>query len=299
MMKTFSRTIFDKLKRHPFIFSFLVSIPSLYFSLLGLFGKTIGIYDATEKLKTPVYVCTTVIVIISFSIAFLRALGEKYDTELQKNGMLILSKLVKTNNNIKESKFHYYSSFISDYTKESICKHLAPFHEMKKQINEFRIDLAEILGIESNRVGISLIYQLDSDQYNHISSSNVSINLPKLLSNPKSTISIMRREQLSLLFFADKQLAIKENKYIPGKKDEFYQNIGSIFSKNISINTTHRSYVNAYLSITTYGMQICTEDDIFTKSKFSELIIPVLEDQIKVELTKLYIEQKKKCPNRT
>jgi len=84
-----------------------------------------------------------------------------------------------------------------------------------------------------------------------------------------------------------------KNEYVFSQCDEQYNNIGSIYCKDISIKDKEgNAVIKAILSVTTYGNQICGQEDKSGISRFVADIMPEFELRLKVELCLLYMKEK-------
>ncbi len=113
--------------------------------------------------------------------------------------------------------------------------------------------------------------------------------LEDLLKDPRATMRQIVDGKTTSAFYPNKRTAMEKNLYLPGPKDSSNDYIGSIICRDISIDS-HKS-VQAILSISTYGHQICEEDDDDTKRKVLNLLLPSFEKRIKLELALLYIKE--------
>lgn len=298
MIRTITRSIYDFSKKHIIIYAIFISLPSIYFPILEYYGLKFGLTNMNKELTKGGSLLTIFLMLSSLFLVLFRLIADKYDSEITENGKLVLGKLLNIVNQSRENKYHYYKSFITDTSKISICKHMAPANEINRALNQFRNMLSDITGIVKNNIGISVYYKYRSQSFLRISTDNIDSDIDKIVNKPGSTISYMRTNDISKVFFPNKKVGISKKQYIRGSKDEANDSIGSIYCEKIRIGDSQAPFVESYLVITTYGYQICSENDKNTQNKFEEIIIPVLKDQIRVELTKLYISEKKECPKK-
>jgi hypothetical protein len=298
MFITIARSLYDLLKKRYVVYAVLVSLPSIYFPFIDYFGDQLGLLKNDHSITLLGGISTVSIILICFLLALLTAIGDKYEQEVTKNGNMVLSKLLSVTKDSRESKFHYYKSFVTDVSKVSICKNISPHNEINKELVKFRSVLSDITDIPTEQIGISIFYKLYGSSFERISTDNIDADPNSIIRKPYSTISYMINSGTSLVFLPDKKSGIIDHQYEPGSKDNFYNNIGSIYCEKFNINSGSLQYIESYLSITTYGLQFCGINDNTAKDKLVNVIIPVLKDQIRIELAKLYIATKKVCPNR-
>lgn len=298
MNNSISRTLYEIITRHIILYTVFVALPAALFLFIDYFGKTAGFYDSSNVLTTFGNWSILGSILVSFLLIVAKGFADKYDSEVTNNGIIIANKLLFTTKDTKESKYSYYKGFISDTNKLSICKYMAPRQEITRLLRRFRSTLSEITGIAHNQIGLSLFYKYCHCPYERISTENIDSDPNVIIGKQNSTITFMIKENISFVFFPDKRTAISKNQYVSGSKDKAYNSIGSIYCEEIKVSHNSEVYIEAYLSITTYGIQLCKENDHNSMDKFSHIVIPVLTDQLKIELSKLYIVEKKKCPNR-
>ena len=125
-----------------------------------------------------------------------------------------------------------FCDFISAHNMEN---NLAVFHEItkpRKQIesllDNIQVTLSEIFHIERDNIGLSVLYKPNmSETWEFIESVNTinDLDLTTLVTNPNTTARQIIDKKNTSLLFPDKKIAAHENKYIPGPKDESYNNI--------------------------------------------------------------------------
>jgi hypothetical protein len=298
MIYSISRGLYNFFSRHIVLYTLLASLPSAMFALIDYFGKQLGLYDKSNSLTLFSKNCIICSIALSVLLVLAKAIADKYDSSITSNGVTIANLLLNVTKDTKESKYGYYKGFISDSSKKSICKYMAPAQEINRLLRRFRSALSDITDIDQNEIGISIFFKFGSQAFRRISTENIDSDPNYLINKANSTISSMKREGLSILFFPDKRKGIANNQYIVGSKDKANKNIGSIYCERINVSTDSHTFIESYISITTYGIQICKENDKNTIDKFRHIIVPVLIDQLKIELSKLYIAEYKICPNR-
>ena len=102
------------------------------------------------------------------------------------------------------------------------------------------------------------------------------------------------------MFFNDKKIAEKNN-YIMDSMNNSNSGTGSIICSNISVDNCESTFINAILSISTYGTKFIpnnnkTEVDKITNNIKNTLLPPYIR-LLKIEMALLYIESlyREKC----
>jgi hypothetical protein len=119
----------------------------------------------------------------------------------------------------------------------------------------------------------------------------------KLISNPQATIHEIVEGKQTEIFFPNKSIGLNANQYVDCKRDVSSHGRGSILCKDIGL-TTKKKYVSAILSISTYGLQICSENDNDAIKLLLETILPAYVKRIQLELTLLYIKEIMAVPSK-
>ena len=248
MIFSISRSIYESLKKHIVLYTFLASLPSAVFIFLDYFGKSLNLYDKAERLTNTGSNIVIISMVISLLLVLSKAIADKYDSDITQNGILIANKMLNVTKDTKESKYTYYKGFISDSKKISICKYMAPTQEISRLLRKFRSTLAEIIDIETNQIGISVFYKYDKKPYQRISTENIDSDPNNVISNETSTIAVIKKKDLSVLFFPDKRIGIEKKQYVLGSKDKDNHNIGSIYCEKIRVSNNSDLYIESYIS---------------------------------------------------
>jgi len=298
-MNTGIRNIYDLFKKNVFFFTITASLSTIYFPIFNIWGTQLGLKD--ESGTTIVgFIVTIMILSISFLIILFRALADRYDSKLHSNAFEIMDKLLRTANSLRDVKYQYYKN-MTGKQNEALCDNYGSEQQVFKSILSFRDSIADLIGISDEDIGISVIYRTNtSDKYRIINTPNIEddIDVNEILQVENSTIGFLIKNKRSIVFVADKRIGRLRGRYIVSPKDAENKYIGSIVCKNISLKQNGELIVEAYLTITTYGYQICDEQDYESKKKFAKYFMPILVKAIKLEFSKKYLVKYSKCPYR-
>jgi len=286
------RYLYDLTLNHWIFTTFFIFSPTI---LLFFFIRNIN-YSLSAKGLENVLSIFFYFSILFFLIALLKFYGDKYNNLVKDNGLIVLSIILQSLNLGKRRKLNRFYKFIIDTKKHSVEN---PFYEITQPQKQIKVILdniqntfSRLFGIDPNDIGLSVIFKTDKHETwewaAHLNIEN-DLQLQSLVNNKNSTAFQIISGHDKYLFYPDKRKGLKEGKFSPGPIDETKDSIGSIICKDIGLDQNN-NLLNAVLSITTYGKQLCDEYDIESKSKIEEILLPSFEYRIKVELALLYIK---------
>jgi hypothetical protein len=234
--------------------------------------------------------------VFSFLFTLFKLFGDKYNNIVKDNGLLVLTIILQCVNLGKRRKLNRFYKFIHNYKNQSGVN---PFNEItqpEKQIkvilDNIQFTLCRLFGINPNEIGLSVMYKTDKNENwqwaAHLNIEN-DLQLDSLVNDQESTAYQIISGNSKYLFYPDKRRGLKEKKFKPGPIDENKKYIGSILCKDISLDQNN-NLLQAVLSITTYGKQLCDEYDIESRNKIEEILLPTFEYRLKLELALLYIK---------
>jgi len=293
--KSFYRRLYDWFIEHWFISACLSSGSAAVFLFVEVLGETSKI-TVNGVLQPVLFWIAVVIFIISTAYNFLFAAVTNYDNKLKENGQSILNRIIESVDAIKDTKLRRFTAYITENHGKKIP---TPFFDITQPVDQIESilenlqdTLADIFGLQRNEISLSVIYHTDQNpsKWQWLYTFNMANDweLETLINNSSSTIRQIIDGKTSSLFFPNKATAIKLGKYLPGPKDESHNYSGSILCRDISIDS--KKCVQAILNISTFGRQLCAENDIDTKQKIENLLLPSFERRIKLELALLYIK---------
>ena len=279
---------------------FLSFLPAGWLTFVGILGKNFGLHSADGRLLQWVAWSVWISVLLCFIYSLAKAIGDKYNFTVSRHGTHILNSILKCINCTKIHKYTRIIRLIEGETDYVFCKSLCPKTQIQHLLDNLRSPLAELFALDSECVGLSVLYRYGSgSSWNLITTPNIEneLTVHELTTNPKTTAMQLLSMRKATLFFPDKKKAFANDSYGYGPKDKLRNSIGSVLCHDISIH--RRSiYVIAVLSITTYGQQICKDEDSEAEKKLNFLILPTISNPIRVELATLYISDTKPCKGR-
>ena len=221
--------------------------------------------------------------------------AEGVPQEATNSRMLILGKMLEGVNAVTSKKLESYRRFIEDRREDSPPLDLAinPAAQVDSLLENIQLVLARIFDIERHRFGLSILYTHASrPDWSRLASMNVAddMDVSVLIGNPSTTARQIIDGKERSIFFPDKRTAVQQNQYVPDLRDKSFNTIGSVFCSDVSIGKTER-HVQAVLSVTTYGKQLCAEDDYEAIDRIKNMIMQPFEEFLKTELALLYIKE--------
>jgi hypothetical protein len=289
------RRFYDYFNRKWFITTLIVTSAGQWFLILKCFGTSLKTVDVNGNFTPRFYYLFWPVFITAFLFSLLKAWADNYSQKNKNNGRLVLDQMLQSITSAKASKFRRFVDFIESNHNKCVTNPFNIITQPKQQIEtiltNIQITLSNIFDIERSNIGLSIIYSVDNEKWDWLYTMSVSedTTLNELLNNDNSAVRQIIDHKVSYLFYPDKRIGIRENKYFPGKSDKNFGNIGSILCSEISVGLENK-YLRAILSITTYGTQLCSEKDENSKEKLKSTLLPNFEQRIKVELALLYIK---------
>ncbi|NOZ84152.1 MAG: hypothetical protein GXP60_05005 [Epsilonproteobacteria bacterium] len=296
---TSGRKIYKFFTQKWFLTAFILTSASHWFVFLKIMGKDVGLIKEDGSLTLLANIITWPLFTVSLLFALLKSAADRYNNQVINKGHFILERILQSANNITTRKMLRFWNFIKEHYDK---KDITPFKDItqpKEQINaildNLQVTLSEVFGINRNDINITIIYKLDSEDWDwfYIMNGGDHLDLKTLVNNQSTTIWRIINGERSSIFFADKREGVNKNMYLPDKKDQRYDNIGSILCRDISIGTD-RKFVKATLSISTYGKQFCKINDKEAKKKIENLIIDPFVKRLQLEFALHFI---KHCMN--
>ena len=295
---TVVRQIYDYLLKHWILSSFILSITSHWFIVVRVAGKNLNLINDSGALNTLGNWITWPLISISILFTLSKTAGDRYNEQAKKRGGYILQKMIENVNSVTEKKMRRLTDFIEihpDHIGVPVFNDITqPKSQIRSLLENIQITLSEIFGIERDQIGLSILYRyMGSGEWNFLEALNNTheLDVKTLISNPNTTVRQVIDGKQQIFFFPKKIAAIKIQHYLPSSKDYSFDNVGSIFCQDISLRGRNETcYLQAILSISTYGKQLCPDNDEGSRNKFLNVIIPVFEIRLQLELATLYIK---------
>lgn len=293
------RRVYDYFLRKWFLSAILLTLTGHWFIIVRILGPQIGALDSAGKMVKWAATVTWIAVGLSLAFALLKTRADRYNDELKANGQYVLDRMLQCVDAIKKRKLRRFCAYI--HRNHGANHHaLEPFHEITQPLAQIesileniQIALSEVFGINRNDIGFSILYKTDVDdkwRYLHTVNIDNDLGLNALILNPATTARQVVDGKTSSLFFPDKREGIRLNQFVPGPRDTAHGNVGSVLSRDISLSSDLR-FVHAVLNITTYGKQLCEQNNFEARKKIEELLLPSFEYRIQLELALLYIRE--------
>lgn len=301
---TLPRKIYDYFLDHWVFSAFAMTFPAYWLAAIKLIGKDLNLVDKEGGLTLAGHWLTWPIVLGAFLFALLKTRSDFYDREGKKKGAFIWQRLLGGVNVVTSKKMTRFCEYVvAGSTNKDITAFkdiTQPRLQISSLLDNIQSTLSEIFDIDSDQIGLSILYKKPQHEWMFLESINIThdLDLQQLLNNPQTTARQIIDGKASSLFFPDKRIAEQSRQYVSGPKDRSFNTIGSVFCQDISIGTEPLRF-QAVLSITTYGRQLCLEEDFDARGKIENKIIPTFETRLRLELALLYIKEvlNPKCLN--
>jgi hypothetical protein len=302
-MITLPRKLYDWLIQHPLIGTFIITIPSHLFIFAKNFGVQFGMVNNVGNFKGFWVYFFMFLWITSFLFVLLKSYADKYNEDSKASGQAVLRSLLQSLNAITIKKCNRFTEYIDTKLPNSKNNPFIDITQPKLQIDciidNIQMSFAELFGINRDDIGLSLFWYSTRDvKWVWLKTLNTATNirLQDLIKNQESTAYQITSGGASSVFFPDKKVGLLNKQYIEGKKDKQYNSTGSIIARELTIGESNQ--VRAVLSITTYGKQLCDENDQNAILRIENEILPTFEKRLKLELALLYIRECYETPYR-
>jgi hypothetical protein len=238
------------------------------------------------------------VLLISCSFSIIKSFADRYNNIAKDNGQLILREILSSINTANEQKYLRYLKFLEDTHKRRKNRNrlsiiVKPYDEIVCLMDNLRNSLSRLFEIDTERIGLSIIYKFDGQkQYSYLRTVNIDndLCLDEVINNPKTTLNQIILGKKPMVFFPDKRIGAQTNQYVFGNKDGIFDGIGSILCYDTSVGGDSK-FVSAVLSVSTYGVQICSSKDTDAQRKVTENILPSYIHRFKEELAILFIKK--------
>lgn len=295
---TLPRRVYDFFIRHWIFTASLAVIPSYYLILVRTVGQPLGLVDTANALTNAGLFIFIPLFIFSVVFALMKSLTDKYNEEVKYNGQFVLESILAATSAVKDKKTTRFCEYIHTHRRR---RFLSPFQDITQPrtqiqsiLENLQVCLSEITGIRRDDIGLSIIYKpgTSSADWKYLHTMNISndLGIDDLTGNPQTTARRVLDRKVPVLFFPDKRTAKSQGQYVPGPKDEQHKGVGSILCQDISIGMDDQ-YIIAVLTVTTYGTQLCENDDEDTRIRLINVLLPAFVSYLKLELSLLFIKE--------
>ncbi len=297
-MFSYIRKIYDGFIKNWVLTATLLVLPSYYFIILQFYGNQLGLTSRNNTLTSRGSYLLWSFIIFSLIINYAKSKGDKYIANANQNTNDLLKNLISKTNTLVQIKYNRFIKFIKQNHSSEISDPFNHITKAEKQIslllNNFRDIFSDAFKIDTDNIGISLIYKsILKPEWKWLHKMNIENDLSKtdLINNPNSSFRQIIDGHCNFIFYLDKRNAINENKYAPSHKDSEHDNVGSIICKKLYIGD-EPEYLIAILSITTYGVIICKQRDYeYSKKIINDIILKIIEKLLLIELSLLTIKE--------
>ncbi|WBW98095.1 hypothetical protein [Oceanirhabdus sp. W0125-5] len=298
------KKIYSFFNKHWILTAIIITIPNYWFIFLQFYGKTFELIKESGELSYLSSAVFYILFLISLSFALSKAYEDRYNANSYKSQLYNVKKqlnsykfILSSYNSISTKE---YSRILSELSlKKSIIELLdtliIPTTNLDNIIDELTNVLSNFSKITNkNDIAVSIIVKRPSSEewvFYHSQNMYNNISVNNIINSSASSVNQIISGACNTLFYPDKKSALKKGIYLPDLKDKEFDVKGSIFCRNISVSDMNQAiFVPAILCISTYGVQLCENDDELIKNLFLNQIIPSFEKIIKIQLSYYYIK---------
>jgi hypothetical protein len=290
------RRAYDFLTEHWVLSALILSIPSELYAVFQIAGTGIGLVGANGRMTGWGHAIFWPALVLSFGVLLYKTRADKYDDRSKSNAQFVLQRVLDSVNAATAKKLARFTEYIERHRADEA---LSPFLEITQPkaqieniIENIQVALGEIAGIPRSDIGVGLLFRLGGNEWSWLHSVNTEHDLPleTLLKDSRTSIRQIIDGHAFTLFFADKRDGAGQGKYLPGPRDAASNGIGSILCRDISLGP--RDCLQAILSVTTYGNQLCDVHSAGTQHAIETLVMPSFESRLRLELSLLYIRMR-------
>lgn len=275
-------------------------VPSFFGLAVRHQGTAWGLTDATGELTSVGAWLFWLLLPSALLFALIKAAADNYDRGVTENDGLILKSLLDSVNSVTRSKLRRFEAFLGKLGSANanpnhpFAEITQPQQQIERILENIQVALAEIHDVRRDDIGISLACH-EEGRWRWLALVNVEndLDIDTLCNDPKTTFSLVVNKKQGSAFFADKRKAIEQDVYVPSKRDRSHNNVGSIVVRDLTVGDGATT-LPAVLSIGTYGLQLCAEDDYGAEKAFNAVLLPCFESRLRLELC-LYLIKKRFC----
>lgn len=291
------RRIYDFFVKNWLFSAIIASLSSTWFSIVR-FTRPLGVVDYDNQLTLLGHFVTWPIFFISLLFIVSKSYADKINERSKSDGFFVFRRLLQCVNSVTKFKLDRFCDFIHKnhqnpdvFAFQSITQ---PKVQIRSILENIQNALSEIFAIEKDDISLCILCKNDDD-WAFLAKINISnsLSVKELTTNPQSTVYKLIHSDDKSIFYPNKAIAIKDNSYVPSGKDRDFENTGSVFICDMSIVDARgeNKIFPTILCISTFGRQLCDENDINSILKIKNKIIPVFEPRIKLETASFYIKE--------
>lgn len=302
------------LKKHWVWYTIIISIPSIWFSVvLQYFGKILCFINAENNITVFGIVCTLVLLVFVLGITFLNNLylsrTETGNLERMDGKIKYLSTILDNVDKICDEKYSRLKNKILEAktTPKDKAKIISdPNNQLKRIITGITECLVKLLNNRDTEYTfkdffITIAYNFPQEKSKWRWTEGTvekEMDLDKLLEKGcQSTFNYLLSSNKPYYFSNNKEMARKEGRYLYNPQDELSEEIdepvGSIFCHRYQVKKSGKVYVDAMISISTQKKRFSKEEEAAcnnVRENMVSLVRDTFGKRIGIELSLLYLE---------
>lgn len=245
---SFPRQLYNFFIKKWVITLLILTLATHWILFLKFFGKNAGLITDQGTLTPFAYYISWPVFILSLLFTLLKTVADNYNEQAKNKGHFILERLLQSVNAVTTRKMQRFSSYAEENRGKTA---LTPFKDITQPrdqiislLENIQVTLSELFGINRDEIGLSIIYKPIGDtEWHWLSTVNMQqdIDLHTLVTNPTTTVKQIIDGKGASIFFPDKQIAAQNKQYLSGRKDETYDNVGSVLCRDISIGMDEKT----------------------------------------------------------
>ncbi len=303
--ESFLHGLYTIFKKHWIWNTIILFLPSIWFPLIiNQFGSAL-LMTYTQGGKTSltvfgilstllVYLLVLVLLLLNSKSANREELRNQEQLNAIRSSYEQLNYIISCINNIGNNELNMILNGLA-YPGEDL-DHSKQIEIILQKIADC---LANVSKIESKKINVTLAFKLTDCCkpwcWSEYSRTDGGLPLETLLSNDRTTFHQVSSGSREFIFYNSKIKAEENEHYVFDAKDKSYRNVGSIICKKINIGSSEKTYIEAVLSITTYGKKFVPDDNEnlieIVESNIRDVIIPEFELHIQIELAQIYLQK--------
>lgn len=298
--------IFLSLKVRPFWNTLILFLPSIW---LPLIVKYLGerLYLTTNGVLNSFGLVLTILVYIIcfFILVNNNIFAKNHEDIIQAENKTIESSynlldfILESTREVCLGEYQNLLNFLKDNgCKDTYCSYTNSNEQIIRILNETSKCLCAVTDLKKKNIVIKLAYKLNIDKENWkwISDTQSSDEFEQhsIWEETESTFYQISSGLRNFTFYNDKEAAEKAGHYVMDRNDKSNNCIGSIICFNANVADQDLKYVDAVISIGTYGKKIVNDDNLdrvqIVENNFKDNILPEFKIRLQTELALLYIK---------
>lgn len=294
--ETAARRIYDYFDQRWLLHAIVATLPATWFIIVQLSGRNWGMLDSYNGLTIRGHFITWPLLTLSVLYTLLKHCADSYDKKAKVKGQYMFQRLLTCADGVTSEKLKRFENFLDEYSPGERSAPFSQITQPKMQIDQLFIHaqkaLADLFGIDVEDIGLSVIYKLPTATEWKCIARNTEHDLDAqhVVSQNASTLNKLIAGKIDSIFHPSKKTAELKGEYIMSPRDKTSNETGSILCRNVSVGP-HSRRMLAYFSLTTYGKELCEENDVDSRSKIQTRIVDSIEKRLRLELCLLYLRE--------